>query len=616
MTRRFEQQYEVKRNDDLGDPEFWNRRFQDVDLRLHARELDGQKIDETVDRVEAVALSRLNDTFTPIINEAIERLASVGALFTSTSDSEVTIGVGQKTFLLAAETRTSYVVTEYVAIRPAGHGDRGMIAQVIAYDRATGLLDVNPALIIGAGTYDDWIIRVTGTPDLDHATRTDNPHAVTAAQVGAYTIGAIDAMIAALNTTIGALAPKASPVLTGTPTAPTAALGTNTAQIATMAALLAMRTDLRNEITNGAGVALDQFNELAAAIGNDANYAVNTAASLAKRVRVDGVAGFTAAEMDRARANIDARGFDFLINGSGQVDQEGVATLADTVYGHDQWYALTENAAISKSTVFDAEDGLPAMMRIAQPNATAQRFGYAQVLEGGRSRRLRGKTVNFSGRFRCFTAVPIRFAILEWTGTADVVTRDVVNSWSNGTFTAGQFFAASNLIVRATGSVTPVATVLTDFSINATLGTTFNNLIVMVWTEGSSPLNTTLDFVAHLRRGAIQTSLMFRPYADDLRDCLWYWERTGHGGFFFPGGPGSSNTMYVPIYFLPKRLTQPALVLLQPLTNLAWTSGGGDATPTIFNLVNTGRNRCVAQVTIAGYIGGVQAFEISASGRL
>lgn len=64
-------------------------------------------------------------------------------------------------------------------------------------------------------------------------------------------------------------APVHSPALTGTPTAPTAAPGTNTPQIATMAALQAAIAAL----LNSAPGALDTLNELAAALGNDPNFA-------------------------------------------------------------------------------------------------------------------------------------------------------------------------------------------------------------------------------------------------------------------------------------------------------------------------------------------------------
>ena len=69
--------------------------------------------------------------------------------------------------------------------------------------------------------------------------------------------------------TLNSAAPVASPALTGTPTAPTAAANTNTTQIATTAYVQTEITDL----IGGAPGALDTLNELAAAIDDDASYA-------------------------------------------------------------------------------------------------------------------------------------------------------------------------------------------------------------------------------------------------------------------------------------------------------------------------------------------------------
>lgn len=69
----------------------------------------------------------------------------------------------------------------------------------------------------------------------------------------------------------------ASPALTGTPTAPTAGGGTNTTQIATTAFVQAALAAL----VNAAPGALDTLDELAAALGDDASFAVSMATALA-----------------------------------------------------------------------------------------------------------------------------------------------------------------------------------------------------------------------------------------------------------------------------------------------------------------------------------------------
>jgi len=71
-------------------------------------------------------------------------------------------------------------------------------------------------------------------------------------------------------------APLASPTFTGTPAAPTATAGTNTTQIATTAYV----TTAISNLVNGAGSALDTLQELAAALGNDANFSTTITTSL------------------------------------------------------------------------------------------------------------------------------------------------------------------------------------------------------------------------------------------------------------------------------------------------------------------------------------------------
>lgn len=83
---------------------------------------------------------------------------------------------------------------------------------------------------------------------------------------------------------------SASPALTGTPTAPTAAAGTNTTQIASTAYV---RTAIANLIASSPA-ALDTLNELAAALGDDPNFAATMTTALAgKEAAFDGINGGT-----------------------------------------------------------------------------------------------------------------------------------------------------------------------------------------------------------------------------------------------------------------------------------------------------------------------------------
>jgi hypothetical protein len=85
--------------------------------------------------------------------------------------------------------------------------------------------------------------------------------------------------VSGLTTDLGLKAPLESPALTGTPTAPTAAAGTNTTQVATTAFVGTAVADL----VASAPSALNTLNELATALGNDASFSTTVTNSLAAK---------------------------------------------------------------------------------------------------------------------------------------------------------------------------------------------------------------------------------------------------------------------------------------------------------------------------------------------
>ena len=69
----------------------------------------------------------------------------------------------------------------------------------------------------------------------------------------------------------------------------------------------AAKAAVKSDLTNGAGAALDTLAELAAALGNDPNFAATIATQIANRVRFDAAQTLTQPQMAQARANIGAQ---------------------------------------------------------------------------------------------------------------------------------------------------------------------------------------------------------------------------------------------------------------------------------------------------------------------
>ncbi|HAL9934551.1 TPA: phage tail protein [Escherichia coli] len=120
----------------------------------------------------------------------------------------------------------------------------------------------------------------------DSPTFTGTPKAPTAAagtnttQIASTAF--VQAVVTALNNALALKAPLSSPALTGTPTAPTAAQTVNNTQIATTAFV---KSAIAALVDSSPG-ALDTLNELAAALGNDPNFATTVTNALAGKMEI------------------------------------------------------------------------------------------------------------------------------------------------------------------------------------------------------------------------------------------------------------------------------------------------------------------------------------------
>ncbi len=156
---------------------------------------------------------------------------------------------------------------------------------------AASAVTVNSATLVGVGTdaqavfeeLDDAIVAaVAGAQPLDSdlttiaglTATTDNFIQAKASAWASRTVAQVVTDLVA-----GGLAPLASPALTGNPTAPTATLGDNDTSVATTAFVAAAIAAL----VNGAPGTLDTLEEIADALGDDANLASTLTTSIATK---------------------------------------------------------------------------------------------------------------------------------------------------------------------------------------------------------------------------------------------------------------------------------------------------------------------------------------------
>jgi hypothetical protein len=145
-----------------------------------------------------------------------------------------------------------------------------------------------------------------------------------------------------------------SPTFTGSPLAPTATAGTNTTQIATTAFV---STALSNLINSAPG-ALDTLDELAAALGDDANFASSIATSLSQKQPLD--ADLTAISG---------------LTGTGFLKRTGTDawTLDTSTY-------LTQNQSISISGDATGSGTTSISITLANSGVTANTYGSATAI--------------------------------------------------------------------------------------------------------------------------------------------------------------------------------------------------------------------------------------------
>lgn len=183
-------------------------------------------------RLRRISPSALAEFVVKIGGELLSTSATPVNLTTLDEDDE---------FTLVTQPGKGYVPGDQILVASNVEGVfiRGLVVSYVD-DEITISADV----ISGTGTYANWTIRAE----------------VSTQQAAALALKA----------------PLASPTFTGVPSAPTAAPGTNTGQIATTSFVMAAVAAL----LDSAPGALDTLNELAAALGDDANFAATVAGQI------------------------------------------------------------------------------------------------------------------------------------------------------------------------------------------------------------------------------------------------------------------------------------------------------------------------------------------------
>ena len=297
-------------------------------------------------------------------------------------------------------------------------------------------------------------------------------------------------------------------------------------------------------------------------------------------------------------------GANRIINPSGQVNQAGSGTAADATYWFDQWVQLNQSNPVTPSQLTNVENTTPFMMRTTQSNASAQRFGIMQPIESANAVDLRGQSVTLSARVRMSASTTLRFAIIDFTGTLDAPTIDVVNDWTSATFTTGNFFTTTGMNIVATGSIALTANTLANISLSGTMTGSTNNAMLVFWTDSTQAQNVTLDIgKVKFESGAVATPYVPRLLASELDLCRRYLYVLAPGVTGANAGAGgvSGTVGYFPIKWPPmfKTPTSVALSAVGDWNVNPFVSGGTQQNGTSVVFSGTNNEGTRVQLTTA-----------------
>jgi hypothetical protein len=328
--------------------------FRQVDARIAAIEGVSSSLAALQQQIAASGETLVAATLDPLVAE-IRRKADLGALLTTSSVSEVEVGTGLRTIVVTqAEARAVFAPAHMLSIVVTDDPSVALYGRRVSYDPATGVLVVDVTSAVGEGTWSSWTIapaavapyasQVTSAPvdgiaattvqaalaALAVALAARQPRAETLTALAGLALAA-DRVIATGSDGSAALAPlggvgrsllavtdkaagraaiEAAPItnagLLGAPTCPTAPVTADSDRIANVTAVRAAIAGL----VSSSPATLDTLAELAAALGNDANFATTVVTALGGKQPLDATLTALAAMTTAADKLIYATGVD------------------------------------------------------------------------------------------------------------------------------------------------------------------------------------------------------------------------------------------------------------------------------------------------------------------
>lgn len=275
-------------------------------------------------------------------------------------------------------------------------------------------------------------------------------------------------------------------------------------------------------------------------------------------------------------ANLDSQ--NYLINGdfnffqrsnpsTGVIGPAGALYLNATDWACDRWFINIGNSTVNNnqtdmktvrtSTSSFTNPSTTNALNITQITSTNTKAFCGQVVEHTFGLPLsvqNGGVVTFQASFLSNTTIPVRMAILEWTGTTDTLgisgRENIIQDFSHSndsdvSVTGSGHFFSTNVVVHQDGGSTSISSAKT-LSLTATVASSTNNIIVCFWTTGTVGNGNSLTVAeAGLYAGSQTTTRYWRPRHTALELCLCqrYFEKS-YDIDIRPGDAISTGSIY------------------------------------------------------------------------
>lgn len=148
--------------DESFDEKRLNKAMGVLDARLRALEPFSPTWEAAVADLRQFGLARLEDALRPVYQQVTE-ISQVGAMFSASSASALTVATGLQTLLLMEADRARFAAAAYIGVMKSDDTSVQVSGRLVSYDRDTGVLIIDADRIAGSGTYAGW--RVSASVD-------------------------------------------------------------------------------------------------------------------------------------------------------------------------------------------------------------------------------------------------------------------------------------------------------------------------------------------------------------------------------------------------------------------------------------------------------------------